>query len=331
MIKRTITSIILIAFVAVFMVCGYFVSSIFIDMLILLFLAGATYEMYKCLKNGGYKMFILPPVFVLLAGYPVFYLLQHFAAGKNGIHASIGLQGLIFVFLIGAMMCLTIFTFKPAKHSQEEVDTAKEQGIELELDSPRACELKDLFANVFLLVYPVFFMCVAWVISYKYSALFAILFAIFVPILGSDTFAYLLGSTIGGKKLCPKISPKKTVAGGIGGLLGGMILSLIFWLIFEMFAYSYPQFISTCGYVAFIDHSIVGWQWKSALIYLSIGLICGAISEFGDLAASRIKRAIGIKDYGKIFPGHGGFMDRIDSVMYCLVVLLVAFTAIYGY
>ena len=74
-----------------------------------------------------------------------------------------------------------------------------------------------------------------------------------------------------------------------------------------------------------------GWQWKSALVYLAIGLVCGVISELGDLAASRIKRAIGIKDYGKIFPGHGGFMDRIDSVMYCLVVLLVAFSCIYGY
>ena len=171
----------------------------------------------------------------------------------------------------------------------------------------------------------------AWIVSYKYSALFAVPFAILVPIIGSDTFAYWFGSMIGGKKLCPKISPKKTIAGGVGGLVGGMAVSMLFWLLFEMFADKYPTFISGCGYTAFFAHDVSGWQWKSALVYLAIGLICGAISELGDLAASRIKRAIGIKDYGKIFPGHGGFMDRIDSVMYCLVVLLVAFSCIYGY
>lgn len=251
--------------------------------------------------------------------------------GHGATNTSAGVQGLLIVLLFCAMLALTIFTFKPAKHTQKEVDDAKEQGIELELDSPKACELKDLLANVFILVYPTLFLMSAWIVSYKYSALFAVLFSIFVPILGSDTFAYWFGSMIGGKKLCPKISPKKTVAGGVGGLVGGMVVSLLFWLVFEMFADKYPAFIEGCGYTSFFAHSVSGWEWKSALVYLAIGLVCGVISELGDLAASRIKRAIGIKDYGKIFPGHGGFMDRIDSVMYCLVVLLVAFSCIYGY
>ncbi|MBQ9276456.1 MAG: hypothetical protein IJ226_02555, partial [Clostridia bacterium] len=178
MLKRTLTGIILVALVAGFMVCGYFVSTIFIDMLILLFLAGATYEMFKCLKDAGYKMFVLPPVFLLVAAYPTFYLLAYFVGG------SVGVQGLLAVFILSVMMCLTIFTFKPAKHTQEEVDKAKESGVELELDSPKAHELKDLFANIFVLVYPIFFVSLAWILSFKYSALFAILFAIFVPTVG---------------------------------------------------------------------------------------------------------------------------------------------------
>ncbi len=325
MLKRTLTGIILVALVAGFMVCGYFVSTIFIDMLILLFLAGATYEMFKCLKDAGYKMFVLPPVFLLIAAYPTFYLLQYFVGG------SVGVQGLLAVFIISVMMCLTIFTFKPAKHTQEEVDKAREQGIELELDSPKAHELKDLFANIFLLVYPILFVTLAWILSFKYSALFAILFAIFVPTVGGDAFAYWFGSLIGGKKLCPKISPKKTIAGAVGGLCGAVIVSLVFWLIFEMFADNYPAFIEGCHYVAFINHGVSGWQWKTAFIYVALGLVIGVLSELGDLAASRIKRAIGIKDYGKIFPGHGGFMDRLDSIMYSLAVLLIAFTCIYAY
>lgn len=330
MLKRTLTAIVLLVLVAGFMVCGYFVSPIFIDMLILLFLAGAVYEMYKCFKDAGYKMFISPIVLMLVAAYPVFYLMQHFV-GNGSTNVSAGIQGILMVFLASCMLALTIFTFKPAKHTKKELDEAVQNGVVLESDAPNACELKDLLANVFVLVYPMLFLMIAWIISYKYSALFAILFAILVPILGSDTFAYWFGSLIGGKKLCPKISPKKTVAGGIGGLFGGMVFALIFWGIFEIGAENYPEFIKGCGYVPFIAHSVSGWQWKSVLIYLAIGLVCGALSELGDLAASRIKRAIGIKDYGKIFPGHGGFMDRIDSVMYCLVVLLVAFSCIYRY
>lgn len=322
MLKRTLTAIVLLVLVAGFMVCGYFVSPIFIDMLILLFLAGAVYEMYKCFKDAGYKMFIAPIVLMLVAAYPVFYTTQHFA--------GFGVQGLLIVFLASCMLTLTIFTFKPAKHSKKDFETALENGEVLK-DEEGACGLKDLLANVFVLVYPMLFLMMAWVISYKYSALFAVLFAILVPILGSDTFAYWFGSMIGGKKLCPKISPKKTVAGGVGGLVGGMVFAILFWVVFELCADKYPAFIEGCGYRTFIPHTVDGWQWKSALIYLAIGLVCGAISELGDLAASRIKRAIGIKDYGKIFPGHGGFMDRIDSVMYCLVVLLVAFSCIYRF
>lgn len=330
MLKRTLTGLVLLVVVAGFMLGCYFVSPIFIDILILLFMAGAVYEMFTCFKSAGYKMFVAPSVLMLLTAYPAFYLMQHFI-GQGSIQTSAGIQGLLMSFLASCMVALTIFTFKPAKHTQKDIDDALTSGAELAPEENGACGLKDLLANIFILVYPMLFLSVAWIVSYKYSALFAVLFAIFVPTLGGDAFAYWFGSMIGGKKLCPKISPKKTVAGGVGGLVGGMVMAILFWVVFECCADSYPAFIQSVGYTSFIDHSVNGWQWKSALIYLAIGLILGVISELGDLAASRIKRAIGIKDYGKIFPGHGGFMDRIDSIMYCLVILLVAFTCIYGY
>ena len=74
--KRHITSVILIVALAAFAVLGYFVSPIFIDMLALIFLAGATYDMYHCLKQAGYRMFVVPPIFVLLTAYPVFYVVK---------------------------------------------------------------------------------------------------------------------------------------------------------------------------------------------------------------------------------------------------------------
>lgn len=72
MLKRTLTALVLLVLVAGFMVCGYFVSPIFVDMLILIFLAGSVYEMFKCFKDAGYKMFVAPPVVMLIAAYPVY-------------------------------------------------------------------------------------------------------------------------------------------------------------------------------------------------------------------------------------------------------------------
>ncbi len=342
--KRFLTSICLIVMLVAFLVCGYFVSPIFVDMLVLLFMGGATYEMFVCLKRAGYKMFVAPPVLVLLTAYPAFYLMQYYV-GEGSMRASAGLQGLMIVLLAGFMLVLSMFTFSRAHNknkSTEKVETEKDSEAHVEASScaESAAEasqsvgtagLNDLFANIFVLVYPMFFLTAAWVISYKYSAIFAILFAIAVPVIGSDLFAYFVGSLIKGKKLCPSISPKKTISGAVGGVIGGMVVAILLWVVFEYVGYLFPSFAEQCGYMHFFSTQDGGWMWKSALVYLAIGLLMGAISELGDLAASRIKRAIGIKDYGKIFPGHGGFLDRIDSIMYCLVVLLVALAAVYGY
>ncbi len=336
--KRHITSIILVIVLAAFMALGYFVSPIFVDMLVMIFFAGSMYEMYTCLKKGGYKMFKAPPLFVLATLYPVFYVTQYFV-GKGDNRVSAGIQGILIVLLAGALLCLTIFTFTPSKKSaanseatdgENQAQTSDEAaGSQAKADD--ACGLGDLFANIFLIVYPTLFLSAAFVISYKYSAFFAILFAILVPIVGSDLFAYLFGKAIGGRKLCPSISPKKTVAGAVGGVIGGVVVAVLLWVIFEYVGGELaPKFIEKCGYTPFIDHAN-GGLWKSALIYASLGAMCAAISELGDLAASRIKRALGIKDYGNIFPGHGGFLDRIDSVMYSLVLLLIAFSIIYAY
>ncbi len=365
--KRTLTSVILILVLAAFMALGYFVSPIFIDMLILIFFAGALYEMFMCLKDGGYHMFKAPPIFMLITVYPVFYLMQYFIGGGDN-KVSAGIQGILIVLLAAALMCLSSFTFKPAakerrrkiaktsKFSPEVSDeaqdeaalnTANDTAIESVSEaksaqdassdgdgaeeSYKACNLNDLFANIFLIVYPTLFLSAAFVISYKYSAFFAVLFAIAVPIIGSDLFAYLFGKMIGGKKLCPSISPKKTVAGACGGIFGGVLVALILWVVFEYVGGEVaPEFIAKCGYRTFFAHES-GGLFKSALVYIALGALCAVISELGDLAASRIKRALGIKDFGKIFPGHGGFLDRIDSVMYSLVILLIAFSCIYGY
>lgn len=111
----------------------------------------------------------------------------------------------------------------------------------------------------------------------------------------ADTGAYFTGVAFGKHKLCPEISPKKTIEGFIGG-------------------------IATTGivYAAAFCVRGGGFDISNALTAFLLGAVCAVIGTIGDLSASMVKRQIGFKDYGKIMPGHGGLMDRFDSVLFVL-------------
>ena len=106
---------------------------------------------------------------------------------------------------------------------------------------------------------------------------------------GSDIFAYFTGKAIGKHKLCPNLSPKKTIEGSVGGVLGAVALCGLF-----AFLFAKPYFADS----------------------LIIGCFASVVSQFGDLTASSFKRKMGIKDYGNLIPGHGGILDRFDSVLF---------------
>lgn len=119
-------------------------------------------------------------------------------------------------------------------------------------------------------------------------------FAIFVGAWITDSCAYFVGRAFGKHKLAPVISPKKTIEGSIGGIIGTGAIMCLYGFIVGRFAQAVPDYL----------HLAV------------LGLLCGVISQIGDLSASAIKREYKIKDYGKIMPGHGGVMDRFDSVLF---------------
>ncbi len=121
----------------------------------------------------------------------------------------------------------------------------------------------------------------------------------------ADTGAYFTGVAIGKHKLCPEISPKKTVEGLVGGIV---TTAVVYAVAFSMYY----------GYTA-----------KRAAIAFITGAVCAVIGTVGDLSASMVKRQIGFKDYGKIMPGHGGLMDRFDSVLFVLPTFY-AFIALFG-
>ncbi|MCR4875344.1 MAG: phosphatidate cytidylyltransferase [Clostridia bacterium] len=175
-------------------------------------------------------------------------------------------------------------------------------------------ELKDVFASIFILFYPILPMSLFIIMNNLEIGLYAILLTIFIPVF-TDTMAYFSGMLIGGKKLCPEISPKKTIAGGIGGIVGAIIGALLIFVLFDV-----TNVFASFKYVE--EFALTDAYWKSALIYIALGIIAGPICEIGDLIASWIKRKAGIKDYGSIFPGHGGFMDRLDSVIVSIPIVL---------
>lgn len=128
-----------------------------------------------------------------------------------------------------------------------------------------------------------------------------LLFTSFVVPLAGDTAAYFIGCRFGKRKLIPAVSPNKTVEGAVAGLAGSMAGSLAVYGVTAIFV------------------GLAGMPpvWHFALL----GILGGLVGQMGDLFASLIKRHCGIKDYGNIFPGHGGMMDRIDSVLFMAVLV----------
>lgn len=129
----------------------------------------------------------------------------------------------------------------------------------------------------------------------SYLGQYLYILAIIIPII-SDTFAYFTGVAIGKHKLIPDVSPKKTVEGSIGGILFSGVGCIVYAVIL---LYRNGYGLSPLQYAG---------------VFVS-GCLMAALSQVGDLLASLIKRRYGIKDYGKIFPGHGGILDRLDSIL----------------
>lgn len=161
---------------------------------------------------------------------------------------------------------------------------------------------------VFGLIYTTFMMSFVYYTREIEDKGVFLVWLIFITSWVSDTCAYFVGSAIGKHKMTPNLSPKKSYEGAVGGILGSIIASGLYGLYYRAhFGLSYTVIISFCV----------------------IGAVGAFISMCGDLVASAVKRNNDVKDYGKIIPGHGGILDRFDSVLftapmvYFLIVLLI--------
>lgn len=235
----------------------------------------AIYELHTALKAAGHSTVRWPSFAALLLGTP---LMMGYSAQA----------------LIPILMLLTFCVLVHVMCRQEP-------------------ELTDIMFSILPLISIVMpAMCLVGLLDAQPRSLQLLLqIQLFGVAVGGDTFAYFVGSAVGGPKLCPRISPNKTIAGAVGGLAGSVLVAMAVGRIFAAVA---P------------DLGVAVPLWADALL----GLVGGMAGQMGDLFASLVKRHCKVKDFGHIFPGHGGMMDRLDSVffvaivVYCYRVILLA-------
>ncbi len=167
---------------------------------------------------------------------------------------------------------------------------------------------KKISEAIISIIYPTIGFTSIFLLKYKGTEYLVYLFIISIF---TDVFAYFVGVKFGKHKLCPNISPKKSIEGSIGGIIFAVIFSFLF-------AYFYD------GGLFFIFEN----SFLNAIAIIFLGIVLSICSQIGDLVASKFKRTYDIKDFSNLFPGHGGVLDRFDSVIFlamvlCLIVVVI--------
>ncbi len=288
-----------------------FVSDLFFDALVLVFAFFGTGEMIRAFKEKlhvSQKVLIIVFALAVIAAYALsdFYyadvlgiaLPEHDlpAVGRNySMHIT-------FIVLIAGMAVLaSLLVFSHGHVSLESTGYA-----------------------LLCYIYPAVFLLVITICNHlEYYSELAIMI-VFVVAPFADVFAFFFGKLFGKKlpaKMAPNISPKKTIIGGFGGLLGGAIGAVAIFFIY--YGLTRPSVI---GLFAQTIRPIAP-DAKNLIFFIALGILTAAFSQFGDLVESAIKRKLGIKDMGKILPGHGGVLDRIDSSLFAGLIVCVALVA----
>ena len=214
-----------------------------------------------------------------------------FSALAMPVYVAFGAQAVLPLFMVCAMAAFSVIIFRG------EVD------------------LESMVATIFPMVYPGLMFTLIFPLQDLASprlAAFA-LGATFLSAFLTDVFAWGVGLKFGRHKLIPAISPKKTVEGAVGGLVGAAVSAPISagisWLIIRFM----------------VSAEAAAYPLPNMALLMLVSVLAGVVSQYGDLTASAVKRHCGIKDYGNFLPGHGGMMDRIDSLLFTAVVWHIFF------
>lgn len=174
-------------------------------------------------------------------------------------------------------------------------------------------------------LYPSVFLVIMTVCNHLAFYSDAAIAMVFVISPAADSLAYVFGKSLGKKlpaKMAPTVSPNKTLIGGFGGLVGGAVGGCIVFFVY----YGLCRCVQWEGFAQFTLSS-PQFVWHDLALFVGIGIVVSAFSQFGDLVESAFKRKLGIKDMGNLLPGHGGILDRIDSSLYASLIVALIFVA----
>lgn len=285
MLKRTITGAIYVAIIVGFFFLRDYADYRLFNILTFAFAAIGTFEVARAIKPYLYKGNFTLALIYGAAFVPVFCVFEYLTGIK------------------GAYACLIL---AEAAVAYQAILTAC-----IKRDDIGAI-LKDFAVNVLPFLYPALLL-LTMLCANELNSGFICLLLIFVISPCADTFAYLVGMTYNkirkgkAKRMCPNLSPKKTWAGAIGGVIGGIVGAIVIYFVVDKSAITETAKISP------------------VIAFILIGGFASVLTEIGDLFESYIKRKVGIKDMGRILPGHGGIMDRIDGMSFAAVFVFLTF------
>ncbi len=245
---------------------------------------------FLALAFGGYLSFVLMTAAAVLSVYEMQEIMKKkgFSPFLWGAYACAALMYAACVLYKGTGLAL-LFVFCTMLTMSERLWNEKRT-------------MGDIISSLFVAIYPLLFCAIlTYVLAYPDRGIgrTAMLLCFAGPLVG-DVAAYFVGRAFGKHKLCPDISPHKTIEGSVAGLVGGIVGGMLTWALSPL------------------------WNYRASFLPLvALGLVCGAIGQVGDLFASLVKRWAEVKDYGTIFPGHGGMLDRMDSVLFCAPIALL--------
>ncbi|MBR7172486.1 MAG: phosphatidate cytidylyltransferase [Clostridia bacterium] len=295
MLKRTITGGVILLMTFLFVMLKQ-ISPIFFDAYVLIIMYGSLYEMFKVHQLANKQADFITLCLVPVISCAIMNWSDNFY------------KSLIFVALLAIAVLVVVLLEEIFEFANDRRYGTTEKNVSV-LNQRLFNKTKN---TMMVFAYPLLPLLFLMALNHMiYDLAYVGIITAFAVSMLTDTCAYFVGRLFGKRKFIPEVSPNKTVAGMVGGFVGGIIGAIAcFFLFYHTSTFAIETFAN-----------------KGTLIslFIIIGVIGSLINQLGDLVASAYKRKNNIKDFSNIFPGHGGFMDRVDGLMFVASFIYVLF------
>ena len=298
MLKRTLTGALILAVVAL-AILSRSISIYFFDLFVMIVSFVATYELIKLnlIKDGQLQIPHKNTSYAYLSLVYCYLVYMCYSLAKSLTQAIIfQVVAFMLVFLVAFIIDL-VYLSKLRKNA-----------IEIE----QKYVLRSTFITAKIMLYPITLLGSLYGFGITGTSIAlgtTMVILVFAVTMATDVFAYLFGMAFHKGVLASQISPQKSISGAIGGVVGGLVASATTFAVCQFLLNSNPFSVYPL--------------WMTITFFSLCGVFGSIFTQIGDLVASAIKRKAGVKDYGRIFPGHGGMMDRVDGLCFASTTILI--------